>query len=163
MSLTIRTATVADISAVRATLIETWHATYDPIYGVEKVIDITTRWHSVDALTAQLTQPHSAFLLAEAAGCVVASSFAHRVDPDSVHLSRLYVHPSAQNRGVGRRLMAETLAPFTPIRTQRLEVEPRNTGAIAFYEREGFRLSGQTGDCGGASGVAALIYERILS
>ena len=39
----VRTAGAQDIKAIRALLIETWHATYDSIYGVEKVTEITDR------------------------------------------------------------------------------------------------------------------------
>jgi ribosomal protein S18 acetylase RimI-like enzyme len=160
---TIRPVTLADLPAVRAALIETWHATYDALYGRDKVIDITTRWHNLLALAAQVDQTESAFLLAEDATGVCASSFASLVAPDIVHLYRLYVRPSVHGRGIGTRLMAETVQPFPAARVHRLEVEPRNTTAIAFYERHGFKLAGQISDCGGSSGVAALILERRLT
>lgn len=158
----IRPAVVADIPAVRAQLIETWHATYDTIYGPELVREITTRWHSLVALAEQVDAERSAFLLADDADRIVASSYA-QADGNgmAVQLFRLYVHPSDQHRGLGRRLMAETFARFPGARRHRLEVEPRNAKAIRFYEREGFTQVDVIADIGRTDGgVAALVYER---
>jgi ribosomal protein S18 acetylase RimI-like enzyme len=44
--------------------------------------------------------------------------------------------------------------------TLRLEVEEANAAAIAFYEANGFRPAGRTADCGGNSGLPALIMEK---
>jgi hypothetical protein len=30
--------------------VETWHDTYDPLLGRERVTEITNRWHAVEAL-----------------------------------------------------------------------------------------------------------------
>ena len=46
----IRSATKDDLATVRELLVETWHATYDDVYGVEKVNAVTNRYHSLDAL-----------------------------------------------------------------------------------------------------------------
>ncbi|MEO0910824.1 MAG: GNAT family N-acetyltransferase, partial [Pseudomonadota bacterium] len=47
----IRTASESDLPRVQEILIETWHATYDEIYGVEKVNEITGKWHSLERLS----------------------------------------------------------------------------------------------------------------
>ena len=49
----VRTASERDLETIKALLVETWHATYDAIYGVERVNEITTEWHSVAALKAK--------------------------------------------------------------------------------------------------------------
>lgn len=160
MSMTIRPVTVADLPAVRAALVETWHATYDGIYGPEKVKDITTRWHSLVALANQI-DPAAAFLLAECDGRVLASSFAKpEPDPQVVKLFRLYVHPRAQRAGIGRCLMAATFAPYPGALRHRLEVNPQNAPAIRFYERAGFAKVGEIADEGRSGGVEAFVFER---
>jgi ribosomal protein S18 acetylase RimI-like enzyme len=156
----IRPVTSADIAQVRAQLIETWHATYDSIYGVTKVRELTTRWHSLDALGEQARRPETAFLLADDHGRVVGSAYALRQSGSVAHLSRLYVAPSAQGRGIGKALMDATFAALPGVTCHRLEVEPKNAAAIAFYQRHGFIEAGRTSDCGGASGVPALILKR---
>ena len=54
-------------------------------------------------------------------------------------LGRLYVSPRAQSLGLGRALLSAVIAAFDDVRRVSLEVEPRNTRAIAFYQRQGFR------------------------
>jgi ribosomal protein S18 acetylase RimI-like enzyme len=53
-------------------------------------------------------------------------------------LDHLYVHPGAQNRGAGSRLLA--LAKELRPRGLELWVFQRNDGARRFYERHGFAL-----------------------
>ena len=50
----VRTASERDLAKVSALLGETWHATYDALYGADKVSEITARWHSVPALKARI-------------------------------------------------------------------------------------------------------------
>jgi ribosomal protein S18 acetylase RimI-like enzyme len=160
MSITIRPVTVADVPAVRVALVETWHATYDGIYGPEKVREITTRWHSLVALANQIDAA-AAFLLAERNGAVLASSFAKPdADPQVIKLYRLYVHPRAQRTGIGRQLMAATFAAFPGALRHRLEVNPQNAPAIRFYHREGFVKVGEISDEGRIGAVDAFVYER---
>ncbi|MDX7324835.1 hypothetical protein, partial [Providencia rettgeri] len=61
----IRSATKDDLATVRELLVETWHATYDDVYGVEKVNAVINRYHSLDALKKQLAKPYSEFILAD--------------------------------------------------------------------------------------------------
>lgn len=160
MAIIIRAVTVTDVPAVRAALVETWHATYDGIYGPDKVRDITTRWHSLVALTNQIDDT-AAFLLAERDGTVMASSFAKpEADPCVIKLYRLYVHPRGQGIGIGQRLMAASFAPFANSVRHRLEVNPQNSSAIRFYERQGFSKVGEIADEERIGGVDALVLER---
>lgn len=162
MSIVIRPVTIADVPTVRAALVETWHATYDGIYGPDKVREVTTRWHSLVALANQI-DGGAAFLLAERDGAILASSYAKpEPDCDVVKLYRLYVHPSAQRAGVGRRLMAATFAPFPAAVRHRLEVNPQNAPAIRFYERDGFEKVGDILVEGRSGDVEAFVYERAV-
>lgn len=153
--------TSRDLPAVRDQLVATWHATYDTLYGVATVDDITARWHSLDILAQQIARPGTMFLMAtDVRNRVLGSSYAVATTAGTIHLSRLYIAPVAQGQGIGRRLMSATFAALPPAHTHRLEVEPRNAAAIAFYRREGFIEIGRTSDCGGSSGRPGLIFER---
>lgn len=57
----------------------------------------------------------------------------------------LDVHPSARRRGLGRELLEGLLASLASAGGDRavLEVDVRNSGAIAFYRNLGFRPSGR--------------------
>ena len=61
----VRSASEADLPKVQALLGRSWHATYDAIYGAEKVAEITASWHSLDALKRQLARPNSEFVIAD--------------------------------------------------------------------------------------------------
>ena len=149
-----------DLQAVRTALVASWHATYDRFHGAAKVTEITDQWHSLAALSRQFDRPGSVFLLAEtAAGDVLGSAFAHVDDAGEACLRRLYVTPGADGRGIGRLLLDETLARLAE-RDVWLEVEPRNEGAIRFYQREGFVLDRPASSCGGRTDLEAVVMRR---
>jgi ribosomal protein S18 acetylase RimI-like enzyme len=157
----VRTASERDLAAVRALLVETWHATYDAIYGAERVTEITDDWHSIASLKARLTRPNSEFLVADDGKRLGGIAFASAsTDPKTILLNQLYVHPACQRQGIGRALLDEVESSFPEARTLRLEVEEANAAAIAFYRSQGFAPVGKTADCGGGSGMPALILEK---
>ena len=53
----VRTASRNDLPAIRNILVETWHATYDDIYGVARVNEICENWHSLEALEENFQRP----------------------------------------------------------------------------------------------------------
>ena len=160
--LIIRDATSADLSAVRALLVETWHATYDGIYGWRRVAEITNAWHSLDALAAQLGRESGVFLVALIGEEVVGTASA-RSEPDhAALLTRLYVLPARQGEGIGRTLLQVALACFPDAPVARLEVESQNELAIAFYERMGFFLQRQARFDGREDTPNTLIMARRL-
>lgn len=163
--LNIRTATAADLPAVQRVLVETWHATYDSIFGVETVNAITGRWHTPEVLAAQLASEGAAFLVAVQGKAVIGTAYARPSGGNVVLLERLYILPTAQGQGVGRALYGAVLAHFPHAGAIRLEVEPRNARAIAFYKSLGFLDTGQGNACGGDShaAIAHLAMERALN
>jgi ribosomal protein S18 acetylase RimI-like enzyme len=158
----VRTAGERDLKAVRDLLVETWHATYDDIYGVEKVTQITDDWHSLAALSARLEKPRSEFVLADDGKAIAGMAFATVGDDGkTVMLHQLYVRPAMQGRGVGGLLLDEIENAFPEGETVRLEVEEKNARAVAFYIGQGFSQVGRTENCGkDQSGIPALVFER---
>jgi ribosomal protein S18 acetylase RimI-like enzyme len=159
--LVIRPATTADLPAVRDVLVETWHATYDATLGVAVVDEITGRWHALDVLAAQLADQTCLRLIAEQGERIVGTLLATR-GCDGLTLNQLYVLPAEQGQGAGLALFQAMQRQFGADTPVTLEVEPRNTGAIAFYERLGFRVVGSGGACGGdqGAGIAHLTMWR---
>ena len=160
----VRTAGERDLAALRALLVETWHATYDGVYGADRVTGITNDWHSLPSLKAQLERPYSEFLVAddgrEIGGMAFATSGA---DGKTVSLHQLYVRPGCQGRGIGGMLLDEIIDSFHDAELIRLEVEAANAKAIKFYASQGFLQMGQTANCGQEkSGIPALVFERSL-
>jgi ribosomal protein S18 acetylase RimI-like enzyme len=160
----VRTASERDLPAVRALLVETWHVTYDSIYGVDRVTEITDDWHSIASLKARLVRPNSEFLVADDGNRIGGMAYAAASsDTSIVILNQLYVSPALQRSGLGRMLLREIEDSFPEARIIRLEVEPANAAAVAFYAQNGFAEVGSVANCGGgASGIAALTLEKPL-
>ena len=88
----VRTASERDLPKVSALLAETWHATYDALYGPDKVSEITAKWHSVPALTEKLKRKHAEFVVADDGRVLAGMGYAalSEADPKVAVLHQLY-------------------------------------------------------------------------
>lgn len=136
----VRTAGERDLAAISALLAETWHATYDSLYGAERVAEITGAWHTVDALRPRVGRLDSEFVVADDGEAIVGMAFAAAGTDDSklVTLHQIYVLPAHQRRGVGSDLLSEIARSFPEATRMRVEVELANASAVAFYQAHGF-------------------------
>ena len=162
----VRSASEADLPKVQALLGRSWHATYDTLYGVEKVAEITASWHSLDTLKRRLARPDSEFVVADDGSRIGGMAYAamDKDEPDIVILHQLYVEPALMGQGIGRDLFAEVETCFPAAKRMRLEVEPKNERAVRFYTGLGFHEIGWTKNCGAdQSGIPAVILEKKLS
>ncbi|MEX3008818.1 GNAT family N-acetyltransferase [Hoeflea sp. TYP-13] len=159
----VRTASERDLQEINRLLVTTWHDTYDGIYGVDKVNEITGTWHAVPVLKQRLTQPNSEFVVVDTGEKICAMAFASTQDGKLIDLHQLYVLPEVQGQGAGGQLLDEIKVCFPEAKRIRLEVEETNQKAVAFYERKGFVETGRTANCGEpGSGLPALIFELAL-
>ncbi|WP_439628011.1 GNAT family N-acetyltransferase [Shinella sp.] len=161
----VRTASEGDLVKVSALLAETWHATYDALYGADKVSQITARWHAVPALKNRLERKDAEFVVAdngkELAGMGFAAMWKER--PKTVLLHQLYVLPRYQRQGIGRDMFAELETCFPDANAMILEVDPRNDAAVAFYAAHGFVKVGESKHTADdVSGVPLHVYEKPL-
>jgi len=161
----VRSASAADLAAVRDLLVETWHATYDRLYGADRVREITDAWHSIAALRRNLDAPNAELVVADDGKTISGMAFAYSEDGGKrVLLKQLYVRPEFQGQGLGSQLIAEIVESFPDVTAIRLEVEPENEAAVAFYKARSFVEVGRTENCGAeGSGIPALIFERRFS
>lgn len=169
MTLLIRPAVLADIPALRDMLVATWHATYDATLGAGKVDEIAARWHSLEKLGAELAESEAkpaenTLLVAMRGEALVGTASAHLVPGGPLELARLYIAPDCQRGGFGTALLNAVLNRFPRARAARLEVEPRNAPAIAFYRRHGFTVVAHGSACGGdaAAAVEHLVMDMLL-
>lgn len=72
---------------------------------------------------------------------VVVGFFAYRQGENDVELLVIAVDPQKQGNGYGKMLIAKLLE-LTKNRTVRLVTHPKNSGAIRFYLKSGFTISG---------------------
>ncbi len=157
----VRTVSKRDLVEINQLLETVWHHTYDAIYGVEKVDEITSQWHSIDALEKNLNAPGSEFLVVDDGKVIAGVAYASQIGDSKIKLHQLYVLPQFHGKGLGKMLLDEIEESFFEARQFVLEVEVQNTSAIGFYEKYGFAKSGEIENCGGpGSGIPALIYSK---
>lgn len=161
----IRTASLRDIEPVRTLLATTWHATYDAIYGADKVNELILAWHSPQAMKDRIEKKGGEFLVADDGkriGGMAYGSMSTKMAKTAL-LHQLYVAPDLQRQGVGRDLFAELETCFPDAEIMRLEVEPKNTVAIAFYEGVGFVEVDRIERMAGIEGLPGIVMEKSLT
>ena len=160
----VRTASERDLAAIRALLVETWHATYDAIYGVERTNRTVELWCSPAKLKGRLNQPGAEFLVADDGKRIGGVAYAETAEQGAlVHLEQLHVAPDLQGRGIGGMLLDEVMESFPEARAVRVEVAEANKRAVAFYLANGFTQIDRADNRGpDQSGIASLILERSL-
>lgn len=132
----IRRAGVADLDEVAAFGATVVPAHYEPILGPEAARLQVSTWWSPDRLAA--AQAAGNLHLVERDGRVVGVAEVGTWHDEPV-VWKLYVHPDARGRGVGRALL-QTVVDLLPAGAPRVLLEhvAGNVRAAAFYEREGF-------------------------
>jgi ribosomal protein S18 acetylase RimI-like enzyme len=135
---TVQTANIQDISAIRRVLKETWLATYGSLFSLEQIDRITGNWHAPERIEFSIHDPNTYIAVAkDDTGDIVGMVSARRAGA-LLTLDRLYVLPSFQGQGIGTELLNRALGAFTGVAAAELEVEEMNTPAIGFYQRQGF-------------------------
>ncbi|MBY5542518.1 GNAT family N-acetyltransferase [Rhizobium leguminosarum] len=161
----VRTAGERDLEKVRALLVESFHATYDSLHGRAKVADLIAHLFSPAALKTRLVRKDAEFLVADDGRNIGGMGYAAMSQQltKTVMLHLLYVRPALQRQGIGRDIFAELETCFPDAEIMRLEVEPQNAAAIAFYHTHGFTEVGRNENSGARqSGIPALIFEKPL-
>nr|WP_178111556.1 GNAT family N-acetyltransferase [Rhizobium skierniewicense] len=161
----IRTASERDIEPVRALLARTWHATFDAIYGAPRVSELITQWHSPAAMKERVQKKGGEFLVADDGKRIGGMGYAAMSAKMSktALLHQLYVDPHFQRQGVGRDIFAELETCFPDAEIMRLEVEPKNMAAIAFYEGLGFVEVDRVERMAGVEGLPGIAMEKTLA
>jgi ribosomal protein S18 acetylase RimI-like enzyme len=136
--LVIRPASFTDIPFIRQIAIETWPSAYEALLGKEQVAYMLDWIYSPDALEKQMKEHHYFFLALKEYKPVGFASFSN-VGKDIYKLQKLYVLPSQQKTGLGKKLLetVETVSKSMGGKILQLNVNRKNI-AKAFYERNGF-------------------------
>lgn len=159
----VRTASQQDAPAIQALLKDVWHATYDDIYGREKVSALTADWHKPKILQQQMKRPSSEFLVVDDGKNLSGMAYGRMKSDTELMLHQLYVSAEHQGKGQGGDLLNELLSCFPEARSVTLQVDEENSGAIEFYKKFGFKQTGTTENCGkDESGIHAIVMTRKL-
>jgi ribosomal protein S18 acetylase RimI-like enzyme len=136
--ITIARATEADVDAIKRVLSATWIDTYASYLSPPTIEQVTTEWHARELLGSQVERDTNYFAVAWLDGEIVGLVTVDGTNPLDLHLLRLYVLPSHQQRGIGTALLDSALAAFPAARTARLEVEEQNEKGVSYWRRQHF-------------------------
>lgn len=159
---TIERATVQDVDVIKQVLSETWLATYADYLSQSTIEQVTTQWHAPSILRAQIEKPGDYFAVAKHDATIIGLITVVASNRDELHLSRLYVRPAYQRRGVGSRLLAAALASYPDATVMRLEVEQHNAAGHAYWLGQWFAELGTKVEQIGTDEIAVITMERKL-
>jgi GNAT superfamily N-acetyltransferase len=96
---------------------------------------------TIAAPPQELTPPHGAFLLAWLDGAAVGCGGVRRLDADTAEIKRMWVHPGARGRGIGRGLLLalEQAAAALGAHALRLDTAADLAEALSLYNAAGYR------------------------
>ncbi len=104
------------------------------------------------------------FVFRESSGAGVIAYICFRLILDEMHISRVAVALSLRGRGIGRRMMAESITYAIRMKATvaYLEVRPSNRAAMALYLGLGFHEVGRRKGYYAENGEDALVLTKNL-
>ncbi len=120
--------------------------------------------YSLELLSAELSDPRNSFWLYESDEQTAGYLMVRVGENDCLHVERIYIRTGHQGKGAGKILMekAVTLAHEAGCNRLRLGVWQQNPRAVAFYQREGFRITGEQSFLVGTDLQQDWVMERPL-
>jgi GNAT superfamily N-acetyltransferase len=143
----IRRATVADASVIAAVRIDSWRATYrgiipDDYLDGMKVEDSTAIWSRILSATSSAANVFVAEVDGEVLGFAAGMTLKEAKLGYDSELTAIYLEPSVQRAGIGRRLVAHVAATLANAGANNMLVWvlAENRQARQFYEMLGAEL-----------------------
>jgi len=139
--ITISQVTTKDIPLVKRLLSYTWNDTYSDFYPIKVIKKITSVWHDPKKLAQQAADQNIFFAMAKnEQGELIGLITIRKTDENTMFISRLYIHPEHQRKGIGTQLMQTALNYFPKLKLLKLECEKQNNKACSFYLKHGFKI-----------------------
>ncbi|MDN4165796.1 GNAT family N-acetyltransferase [Cytophagales bacterium LB-30] len=136
-TLSLRSASQADIPQIHALAVRIWNAHYPAIIGQQQVDYMLGKMYSPAALAQQMEEGQTFYLVIEddqAIGYVAINAQGEK----AYFLNKFYVDSQKQSKGIGSRVLQMLLAQYPNWETLRLTVNRQNYTAINFYFKNGF-------------------------
>lgn len=167
----LRRAVAGDATELAAFAERAFRAAYTGIMKQEHIERYVREVYGEAMQREEIERAESSVLVLEQAGRIAGYAWVWRgpappcvTMPDATSLMRLYVDPSLQSRGEGRRLIrgAEAEARGMGAPMLWLAVWDKNPRAIRFYMREGYSEIGRTGFWGDLDPECDLVMAKGL-
>jgi GNAT superfamily N-acetyltransferase len=133
-----------DILTVERLAREIWPDYYIPIIGADQVDYMLKNLQSVAAIKGQIEEGYCYYLIVYDGKTVGYLSVLPKPELGQLFLSKLYLLPAQRGQGLGRLavIFLAGLAREARLPKIALMVSKRNSAAISFYERRGFKNVG---------------------
>lgn len=168
----LRRATAADAPAVSLVAAASFLETFAGVLAGEDIVRHVANKSSPERFAAWADDPASIVTLAEhpdggaPVGYTVLTTpeDVGDVGPDAIELRRIYTLHLTRGTGLGATLMTQAVADARTLGRTRLVlgVLGTNKRACAFYERQGFTVTGERRFLVGASWYDDLVYSRAV-
>lgn len=136
-------ATELDIPVIHALAEKIWWPTYRPILSEEQIRFMLDDMYSENVLREQI-QNGVEFILVKREGEEVAFAgySIESLDTSVLKIHKLYVLPSEQGKGTGKKLIEHLTSLAKDLNIEILELNVnRANPALGFYEKQGFKIS----------------------
>ncbi len=95
---------ISDIEGIIQLAKTTWQHTYASIISQDQIDFMLAKFYNQSLIQSQFIDSSHFFLLAKEEDCLLGYAHCYR-EEDHIKLSKLYIDPTAQGKGVGKRLM----------------------------------------------------------
>lgn len=137
LMLKLTTAGAEDTNALVSMAEKIWRVHYPPIIGSEQVEYMLRNMHSSDKVLAQMNDGQIFSFIMDGNDRIGYTSWSYQ-NARELFISKFYVDPAKQGKGIGRKVFAEIVESHPEIRTITLTVNRKNYKSINFYFRLGF-------------------------
>jgi ribosomal protein S18 acetylase RimI-like enzyme len=141
-----RPATTADVPALVALVNSAYRGDSSKAGWTTEADLLDGQRVDVEGLTQTIARPGNVILLHERSDVLVACVHLERTDEENCYLGMLTTRPTTQGAGLGRQMLeaAERWAvKHWSSRTMHMTVIVQRTELIAWYERRGYRRTGE--------------------
>ena len=136
-------ATSSELQRLAVLAEEIWSEHYTPIIGAEQVRYMIERFQSAAVMQRQIEEENYRYFVAENDGNYCAYCALQEKGESTLFLSKLYVEKTFRGKGIGKKLLLESLERMnlTPETVVWLTVNKHNADSITAYKRMGFGVA----------------------
>lgn len=142
-----RIATADDRALINRIASEIWAHTYSHMMSGEQLDYMFEMMYAPENLLKAMTEDGQTFLIFSDGAKDIGYISYQTLAGNDFYLQKIYLLPSLQGRGDGRRMLEMLLAHLREVNPDaarlRLNVNRDNTRAIEFYRRNGFDIIGR--------------------
>lgn len=163
--ITIIPAKPQDLIHVQSIAQQTWPDTFGKILSKPQIEYMLSLMYSLETLEKQMDEGYQFFLTEEDGKKLGFAGIEVNNEPNKTKIHKIYILPTAQGKGIGKKLIQEIkdIALANDQTRLLLNVNKYNQGAIAFYEYLGFKkIKEEVIDIGNGYVMDDFVFELYL-